>query len=84
MYTGKRNKELCRKCIYRGGVGHSEEGERDLCCLYSTYTHQSCKMRDGSDRRGADLTKCNLFVEGEPKKVSPRGTRRKLTLREMR
>lgn len=69
-----RNKDLCEKCFYHGYIGHSRElGKREVCCLYSTKAFQSARGRDGNDRRGTDPDKCNLFKEGDPDRVGPKG-----------
>jgi len=69
-----RNKDLCRKCIYHGKIGHSREAEKqEVCCMYSTKAYQSAIARDGSDKRGNDPNKCDLFEEGDPARVNPKG-----------
>ena len=66
-----RNKELCKQCRFRGGIGHSEQRKKEICCNYANIMRMTCKKRDGSDRRGNDPDKCNLFEAGDPEKPSP-------------
>lgn len=71
MKTQIRNREMCRKCIYRGNrmsdgiISFCDyAGKTDTTCL----TLEHGKVRD---RRGNDMDNCLLFDDGKKKVKHP-------------
>ena len=64
-----KNKELCKKCKYRGTIGSRDSSIDSIVCDYAaTSKNGTClKNHKGKavDRRGRDPEKCLLFEEGE-------------------
>lgn len=69
----KRNKELCRKCKWRG----HDRYDGTVFCYYAGRNDEACMNRDGTDKRGEDASRCLLFEEGKPERVEPTIKRKK-------
>ena len=65
-----KNKELCKKCKYRGTIGSRTGAREDITCDYFTTSDErrTCLVKGGvdvKDRRGDDFNNCLLYEEGE-------------------
>lgn len=65
-----KNKELCKKCKYRGTIGARTGNGEDITCDYFATSNEkrTCLVKGGADvkdRRGDDFNNCLLYEEGE-------------------
>lgn len=66
-----RDKNQCKKCIYRGGGTNASYA---LFCDYSGKTGKTClALKNGKvvDIRGNDKNNCKLFNDGKKKRKNP-------------
>ena len=70
MGKQKHNKARCKKCIYRGYIGHNGP-QQDIACLRCLFVHEACLSYDGTDKRGDDPEDCKFFKEGPALKNVP-------------
>lgn len=65
LKTQTRNRDMCRKCRYRGGRLSEKVA---IFCDYSGKTGATClRLEHGKvvDKRGDDLEDCKLFDDGK-------------------
>lgn len=68
LKTQTRNRDMCRKCRYRGGRLSEKVA---IFCDYSGKTERTClTLQDGKvvDLRGNDKNNCKLFNDGKKRK----------------
>lgn len=73
------NRQKCIKCRYHGnGCGgynatiigkNGHHYTQSIYCNYSGITGKTCLQKDGSDLRGTNYNKCQLYEKGKPPRM---------------